>query len=483
MATGLLLEAQRAPQREERPGFVAEQTAGLSLAAADGIALLLVLFAAVLGWPEATRGAGALVLMAAIALFPIAKFLFHLYPGHGMAPAQRARQALLAAGVAYLGLLGLAVLAVPVTGVADDSLAEVMAGAGLAAALLSILSDPITRRLLVRRDRWCQPVIIFGSGSSAAEVVRQLKLYPTLGYLPALIVDDASVFIAEEELGVPIIRSQELGSHVAALGQATTAIVIERTIERSLLITLYTAELFKRVLLVPQCSDLISLKSRVRRVGGALAIEVGTDRPKLIQAALKRGFDLALGGLALILTAPLMGVVALLVRIDSPGPALFRQSRWAGGSRTFTAFKFRSMHLDGDRRLKRHFLRNPEAEREYAKFRKLDHDPRITRLGAILRKTSLDELPQLFNVMKGEMSLVGPRPYTLDEIGKLGPAREILGLVRPGISGFWQVSGRSTRTFRERIEMDCYYVRNLAFSLDLWIIYRTVVGILLREGK
>jgi lipopolysaccharide/colanic/teichoic acid biosynthesis glycosyltransferase len=186
---------------------------------------------------------------------------------------------------------------------------------------------------------------------------------------------------------------------------------------------------------------------------------------------------------ALVLLSPLMAGIALWVAFDSPGPILFSQPRWAGESRTFQALKFRTMHADGDRRLKRHFLRNPAAERLYEKYRKLDNDPRVTRAGRFLRATSLDELPQLINVLRGEMSLVGPRPYTMDELSRLGPARQILGLTRPGISGFWQVSGRNQRTFRERIEMDCYYVRNLAIWLDLWILYRTVVAVVTREGK
>jgi lipopolysaccharide/colanic/teichoic acid biosynthesis glycosyltransferase len=185
----------------------------------------------------------------------------------------------------------------------------------------------------------------------------------------------------------------------------------------------------------------------------------------------------------LLLLAPALGLIAILVRYDSAGPALFSQARWAGADRQFAALKFRTMHVDGERRLRRHFLDNPQAEREYARYRKLDRDPRVTRVGRFLRATSLDELPQLFNVLRGQMSIVGPRPYTMDELGRLGPASDILGLVRPGITGFWQVSGRNQRTFRERIEMDCYYVRNHSAWLDLWIVLRTVVAVLAREGK
>jgi lipopolysaccharide/colanic/teichoic acid biosynthesis glycosyltransferase len=241
--------------------------------------------------------------------------------------------------------------------------------------------------------------------------------------------------------------------------------------------------MFERILLVPGCHDLISLRSTVRRVGGTLSIEVTSDRPSPLSALGKRAFDLAAATAAVLAFSPVLAGAALLVRLDSPGPVFFVQPRWGGGDRAFPAVKFRTMHVDGDRRLKRYFLEHPTAEREYERFRKLDRDPRVTRAGRLLRAASLDELPQLLNVLRGQMSLVGPRPYTLDELAKLGPAREILSAVRPGITGFWQVSGRNRRTFRERIEMDCYYVRNLSIWLDLWILYRTVVAVIAREGK
>ena len=276
---------------------------------------------------------------------------------------------------------------------------------------------------------------------------------------------------------MPIVRSKELARHRAQLDHTTTAIVLERFVERSTLLRLYTSGIFLRVLLVPDCHDLISLKSQVRNLGGMLTVEVKSDRLSPVGAFGKRAFDLVASGLALLVLAPLLAILAIAVRSDSRGPVLYRQERWAGEDRTFTALKLRSMHVDGERRLQRYFLTRPEAQREYEQFHKLSYDPRVTRLGRLLRATSLDELPQLINVLKGEMSIVGPRPYTLDELRKLGPARTILGLVRPGLTGFWQVSGRNRRTFRERIAMDAYYVRNISVSLDLWIIYRTVVAV------
>lgn len=482
MATDLLLDLQRPGRSRGRRGYTSEHTAGSLLLALDGslMAAVVVIFLATAPAGAAPQSPVETLPLLGLAALPLGKYAAGLYPGHGLLSAQRLRQLALGIGGGLLLFAGLTWLPELLGGVRPPT--ELGLAALLLAALL-VLSDPIGRRLLERAGRWLQPVPIFGGGDTAGEVVRQLKLYPSLGYMPACIVDDGSIYIPDEEHGVPVVRFKELSRHADQLAEATTAVVIERLVERSLILQLYTTGIFKRILLVPACHDLISLKSRVRRVGGALSIEVASDRPSRLAAAGKRAFDVVLASLALAGSAPLLAAAALAVRLDSPGPALFTQPRWAGEDKTFQALKFRTMHTDGERRLRRHFARNPAAEREYERYRKLDHDPRVTRAGRLLRATSIDELPQLVNVLRGEMSLVGPRPYTVDELSKLGPARQILGLARPGITGFWQVSGRNQRTFRERIEMDCYYVRNLSIWLDVWILYRTIFGIVAREGK
>ena len=478
MATNILLE-DTATKRSRRPVAVSERSAGIGLVVIDTLLLSLVLALSLLfgGW----RGLDAeLLLLVQLATFGGCKALLGLYPGHGLARAQRMQKVVLAVGIALIASLGLAEL---VGWLVEREDTRFSFWPVLLAGIVLGVGEPVARRILMRLGRWQQPVFIFGGGDAAYGIVRQLAFYPHMGLRAVCIVDESSIYIPEEYQGIPIIRFRELGEHAKLFSMTTTAIIVEQSVERTFILRLYTTGIFEKILLVPSCHDLISLGSTVRPVGGMLAIQAGNERPPPLAAWLKRAFDKAASGVALVVLWPLFALISAMIRADSPGPAIFAQPRWAGTDQQFTAMKFRTMYTDGDRRLRRHFLSNPEAEREYARFRKLDNDPRVTKIGRFLRATSLDELPQLINVWRGEMSIVGPRPYTMDEVSKLGPATDMLSIVRPGITGFWQVSGRNQRTFRERIEMDCYYVRNNSIWFDLWIIYRTVIGMIAKEGK
>ena len=193
---------------------------------------------------------------------------------------------------------------------------------------------------------------------------------------------------------------------------------------------------------------------------------------------LKRSLDITGAAFGLVLLSPLMAIVALLIRLDSPGPAFYAAERTGAKGRRFRCYKFRSMvtnaaHLKEDLR-----TRN---QRQGPIF-KIDDDPRITRIGHILRRYSLDELPQLWNVLRGEMSLVGPRPHPIDEVNhyELHQFRRLD--VKPGITGLWQVSARSDGDLEVQQSLDTYYIRNWSLWLDLHILARTVRAVLLRQG-
>ncbi|MCA8958388.1 MAG: sugar transferase, partial [Planctomycetes bacterium] len=166
----------------------------------------------------------------------------------------------------------------------------------------------------------------------------------------------------------------------------------------------------------------------------------------------------------------------------SPGPVLFAHRRLGRDGRWFSVWKFRTMVIDADRKLAEYLAEHPELQREWQETHKLKSDPRITRVGRFLRRSSLDELPQIWSVLTGRMSLVGPRPIVADEVVKYGDAYALYTSVPPGITGLWQVSGRNNTTYPQRVALDAAYVRNWSIWLDLYVLYRTVKTVLRREG-
>lgn len=202
------------------------------------------------------------------------------------------------------------------------------------------------------------------------------------------------------------------------------------------------------------------------------------DKAHARMLRLKRALDLTLTIPALVFLAPAMLLIALAIRLQDGGPALFRHNRIGKSGAEFACLKFRTMVLDADARLAMVLASDPNAAVEWAKDQKLRNDPRITWLGRFLRKTSLDELPQLINVVRGEMSLVGPRPIVQAEIAKYGERFADYCAVRPGITGLWQVSGRNDTTYEERVALDSRYARSVSARNDVSIILRTVPALL-----
>lgn len=209
---------------------------------------------------------------------------------------------------------------------------------------------------------------------------------------------------------------------------------------------------------------------------------MSTYRISVSQNGLKRVFDLAGAALLILVFAPLFVALALWIRAADGGPAIFGHWRVGRDGRRFRCFKFRSMVPDAQQILHDYLALHPEAKAEWNAGFKLRADPRITPFGAFLRKTSLDELPQLFNVLLGDMSLVGPRPIVWQELEKYGAARRYYLSVRPGITGLWQVKGRSDTSYAARVEFDRHYVQHWSLWTDIYILTATLPAVLLRRG-
>jgi exopolysaccharide biosynthesis polyprenyl glycosylphosphotransferase len=226
---------------------------------------------------------------------------------------------------------------------------------------------------------------------------------------------------------------------------------------------------------LPYPSDVVFVNhTPVLRVRDLLVVGVG--------ARIKRLMDTLLAGLGVLILSPLLLVLAVLVKLTSRGPVLFGHQRLGEGGKPIRVYKFRSMDVDAEARLQELLATDPAWRAEFEATYKLKEDPRVTRLGRWIRRTSLDELPQLINVLRGDLSLVGPRPIVADEIAKYGPASAAILRVRPGVTGLWQISGRSDLDYAERVRLDMDYITNWSLWLDLRILSATLPAVLRRKG-
>lgn len=222
-------------------------------------------------------------------------------------------------------------------------------------------------------------------------------------------------------------------------------------------------------------------KFRRLRRGGRLEADTAFARAGDIAEPIgglpKRLLDIAIAATALTLLAPLMLFVALLIRLTMGRPILFSQRRAGVQGRQFTCLKFRTMVSDADAALRLHLVNNSQAALEWQMRQKLQHDPRVTALGRLLRRSSIDELPQLICVLKGDMSCVGPRPIVEEEVVRYGPYWLDCIKAKPGLTGEWQVSGRSRLSYERRVALDRYYVRRWSFWRDVWVLMRTIPAV------
>ena len=205
-------------------------------------------------------------------------------------------------------------------------------------------------------------------------------------------------------------------------------------------------------------------------------------RKRKISRALKRVFDLGLGSLMLLVFGPLILLFAILVRMQDGEKAIFSQDRYGLNGKTFKCLKLRSMVPDAKERLEEILATNPDLKKEWDETQKLIDDPRVTKLGRFIRKTSIDELPQLINVLRGDMSLIGPRPIVANEVEKYGDAFKYYSSVKPGITGLWQIKGRSDTSYPERVALDVEYAQTFSFLGDIKICLITVPVLLGRKG-
>ncbi|MGQ9578331.1 MAG: undecaprenyl-phosphate galactose phosphotransferase WbaP [Candidatus Aminicenantales bacterium] len=358
----------------------------------------------------------------------------------------------------------------------------------------SLFLFPLSRFLLktyiLPFAKWKKKAVIIGPASMAGAIAAEIKKNPMLGlelaFLVGLDSDEAArrnkELILTAANSDPVNLGPPLAPYFSELG---TVILCAVNLEQEILLQMVEAweKITSDIRIVPEFGTLFAAGVKAENLGEILCLSLPRNLTKPWNLALKRVSELLITFILFLLFFPLILIIALVIKLDSPGSAFFIQKRLGYGARAFNLIKFRSMYIDADLRLEKFFDQHPEKKKEWKEFQKIrGEDPRVTRVGKFLRRYSLDELPQLINVLKGDMSLVGPRPYLPEEKENLGEKVKLITSCRPGVTGLWQVSGRNLLTFRERILLDEYYLRNWSLWLDLVILLQTARAILSGRG-
>lgn len=351
--------------------------------------------------------------------------------------------------------------------------------------LFTLIGRFVLRRIvysLREHGYYLSPAIIIGANEEGISLAEQLLSWKASGLHVLGFVD------AKEAVGTRIFR------HLHSLGKVDQldTIIKQYRIEEVILATSAFSsrdnmlEIFKsygvasgvNLRMSSGLYEIITTGLTVKEFAFVPLVGINQLRLTGLDKFLKLALDYCITTVGVIAVAPIFFILGILVKLDSPGPVVHRRRVMGVNGRQFDAYKFRTMFINGDEILAEH----PELKKELREYGKLKDDPRVTRVGRLLRKTSLDELPQLFNVLRGEMSLVGPRMITDEELDKYDQWDINLLTVRPGLTGLWQVSGRSDVSYEQRVRYDMYYIRNWSIWLDLQLLFQTLPAVLKRRG-
>jgi undecaprenyl-phosphate galactose phosphotransferase len=361
----------------------------------------------------------------------------------------------------------------------------VIAGTWLATCIALPVSRYETKRLMSALGFWKKKVLVVGAGETGAQIGRRLIANPDLGYEAVAYVDDNPLRIGTRQDGLPVRGPLESIPELVRELQAKDVILALPGMSRARLLHLVSLAEghVESIRVVPDLFGLASVGVEAEDLDGVLLLHMRWNLAKPWNLLFKRAFDLFVAAFTAVLLAPFMVLVAVAVRADSPGPIFFVQERIGRGRRAFRCVKFRTMFVDAEERLGKYLAAHPEQRPDWERFAKLkSFDPRVTRVGRFLRRVSLDELPQIWNVSRREMSFVGPRPYLPSEIERMGDFATTILKAPPGITGLWQVSGRNNLTFGQRLRLDEYYVRNWSLWMDVVVLLKTIGALLRRDG-
>jgi len=346
------------------------------------------------------------------------------------------------------------------------------------------LGRVLLRNLGAHFEIWGEPVAIIGYGDLGRRIFDHLRQNRMLGLFPVIALGSFGGEFDLKDDSRTISIEEAFEQNLLCLIGVKSAVLIPSEIPAVLSKKIINHQLgnFRRLILVPDQNNLGSISITPMTIDGILGLEVHQNLLNIMAKIQKRIIDMIGSFLGLVILSPFFAMIMILIKRDSFGPSIYSQKRIGIGGNFFRMVKFRTMYVNSDEMLIDHIENDPDLKHEWDKYQKLKEDPRITSVGKFLRKFSIDELPQLWNVFKGEMSLVGPRPFFWDQKDEYGEAYAQYIQVLPGLTGMWQVSGRNNTTFAERAHFDEYYVRNWSIWLDIYILARTIWVVLKQDG-
>jgi Undecaprenyl-phosphate galactose phosphotransferase WbaP len=414
-----------------------------------------------------------------IPIFIIFFQVMQLYPGVSLAPAEELRRFTYASLLAHGSII------------VSRSIEDMEFGAISIAFIISFVCSPVIllffrgrmHRFLRRAHLSGIPAVIYGAGSMGRIVVDHLIHGKATGYVPVLILDDDPA-AGDGYRGVPIIHDTSLGPKLVRRFNIKMAIVAMPGLSQEELahILNYSVSAFRYNVLIPDFFSSANIWMSIRDFDGVLGLATIHKLKMPWNLFFKRFIDILFVILMTLILSPIFLLIAAAIKLTSPGPVLYGHERIGRNGKPFKAWKFRSMVIDADERLAALLDADPALRAEWELSHKLKNDPRVTGIGRLLRKTSFDEFPQFINILLGQMSLVGPRPVVREETEKYGEAFARIFSVRPGLTGLWQVSGRSDTDYAERVAYDSYYLQSWSVWLDLWVLYKTPVQIIAGKG-
>ena len=340
----------------------------------------------------------------------------------------------------------------------------------------------IAKRIIYSLNLMTRRVLIVGSSKNSEQVIKAIKNEKNLGYIIAGIIDDKKDSIC----GYKIHTGLDQIERYIKFSYINDVIITKDDLSKE-----ETEKLINKIqhkvsntVYIPDIAGIAVSGTDIKYFfqEQLIGIEIKNNLSNPLTYLTKRMIDYILSLIIFILIIPVMILIAVLIKLSDKGPVIYSHKRIGKNAKEFNCYKFRTMYVDADKKLKEILEKDPQKKKEWETYWKLKDDPRVTKIGKFLRKTSLDELPQIFNVLKGEMSLVGPRPYLPREWDYIKDESSIIHALPPGITGLWQVSGRNNEDYNYRIIMDCWYVKNWNLWLDIVILIKTIRAVIKREG-